>query len=121
MEIGERIRKRREELGMSQDELAKKCGYASRVSISKIESDSRGLPTDKVEIIAKALRVRPAYLMGWIDEDGNEIQEEDVESAKSLQKLADRPELKALLDAGNKLSDEDLKLAVEWMERMSKK
>lgn len=120
MEIGERIRKRREELGMSQDELAKKCGYASRVSISKIESDSRGLPTDKIKLIAKALRVDPAYLMGWIDEEGNEIQDESVAAAEALQQLADRPELRALLDAGSKLSDDDVANVIRIMESMSK-
>ena len=36
MEIGDRIRKKREELGMSQEELAKKIGYRSRSSINKI-------------------------------------------------------------------------------------
>ena len=44
MEIGERIKKRREELGMSQEELAQKAGYKSRSSINKIEVDGRGLP-----------------------------------------------------------------------------
>ena len=38
MEIGDRIRKKREELGMSQEELAKKIGYRSRSSINKIEN-----------------------------------------------------------------------------------
>lgn len=33
------IKKLREELGMSQDELAEKTGYTSRSSIAKIEKD----------------------------------------------------------------------------------
>jgi len=37
MPIGDRIGKRRLELKMTQDELAKIAGYASRVSINKIE------------------------------------------------------------------------------------
>ncbi|MCF0106212.1 MAG: helix-turn-helix transcriptional regulator, partial [Holdemanella sp.] len=36
--IGERIRKRREELGMSQEELAELMGYKNRSTIAKIES-----------------------------------------------------------------------------------
>lgn len=119
MEIGERIKQRREELGMSQDELAKKCGYASRVSISKIESDSRGLPTDKVELIAKALKVPPTYLMGWSDKDGNEIKDEAAELADSIEKLARKPELKILLDAGEHLTKEDLDLAVAIIKKMA--
>ncbi len=65
MQIGDRIKKIREQLNMSQDELAKKVGYKSRSSINKIEVDGRGLPLDKIEMIAKALNTTPAYLMGW--------------------------------------------------------
>lgn len=120
MDIGEKIRLRREELGMSQDELAKKCGYASRVSISKIESGQRDVPNNKIEPFARALRVLPEYLMGWTDEDGITIQEEDIAAAESRQALADRPQLRALLDAGSKLSDEDVANVIRIMESMSK-
>ena len=65
MNIGIRIRQRREELGLSQDELAKKVGYKSRSSINKIEIDGRGLPQNKIIAFAKALETTPAYLMGW--------------------------------------------------------
>jgi len=69
MTIGERIKNRREELGLTQDELAKKCGYKSRSSINKIEL-SRDLPLRKVSLMAQALETTPAYLMGW-KEDHN--------------------------------------------------
>lgn len=121
MEIGEKIRLRREELGMSQDELAKKCGYASRVSISKIESGERDVPKSKIELFARALRVLPEYLMGWTDEDGIDITDEDLAAAEARQKLADRPGLKALLDAGAKLSDEDVENVIRIMESMGSK
>lgn len=68
MTIGERIRNRREQLQMSQDELAKKIGYKSRSSINKFET-SRTLPLDKVELVAKALDCPPSYLMGWTDDN----------------------------------------------------
>ncbi len=68
MEIGDRIKSRREELGMSQEELAKKVGYKSRSSVNKIEADGRGLPQNKIVMFAKALQTTPAYLMGWNDE-----------------------------------------------------
>ena len=65
MDIGDRIKKRREELGMSQEELAKKVGYKSRSSVNKIEIDGRVLPQNKIVIFAKALETTPTYLMGW--------------------------------------------------------
>ena len=72
--IGDRIKARRLELDMSQDELAKLVGYKSRSSINKIESDGRLLPQRKIMEIAKALGTTPAYIMGW---------EEKVESSNS--------------------------------------
>ena len=63
MNIGARIKKRREELNMSQEELAKLANYKSRSSINKIERDGRGLSEEKIEAIAKALGVTPSYLM----------------------------------------------------------
>ena len=70
MIIGQRIRNRRIELGLTQDELAAKTGYKSRSSINKIEC-SRNLPLTKVEQMAKALECTPSYLMGWEDEVEN--------------------------------------------------
>jgi len=66
MTIGERIRNRRIELQITQDELAQKVGYKSRSSINKIEL-SRELPADKIALMAKVLQCSPAYLMGWED------------------------------------------------------
>lgn len=63
--IGDRIKTRRIELDMSQEELAKLVGYKSRSSINKIESDGRLLPQKKIVEIANALGVTPAYIMGW--------------------------------------------------------
>lgn len=68
MSIGERIRNKRIELGLTQDELAKKLGYASRSSVNKMEN-SRDLPLKKVQAMANALGVTPAYLMGWEEKE----------------------------------------------------
>lgn len=67
MTIGERIKQKRLEANLSQDELAKKVGYKSRSSIQKIES-ARNLPITKVEKMANALDCDPGYLMGWSDD-----------------------------------------------------
>lgn len=65
MKIGDRIKYRREQLEMSQDELARRLGYKSRSSINKIENDASGLPQTKIAAIANALQTTPAYIMGW--------------------------------------------------------
>lgn len=74
--IGDRIRERRELLGMSQDELAKKLGYKSKSSINKIELNQRDLPQPKIKAIADALDTTPFYIMGWEDNNtSNHINE----------------------------------------------
>ena len=65
MQIGDKIKKRREELGMSQMELALKVGFTSRSAITKVEKNINGVTGSKVEQFAKALQTTPSYLMGW--------------------------------------------------------
>lgn len=76
--IGLRIRDKRIELGMTQDELAQKMGYKTRSSIAKIET-TRDMPLKKVAQFAKVLGVTPTYLMGW--EDNLSIDNADVTAA----------------------------------------
>ena len=68
MTIGQRVKIRREELGMSQEELAKKIGYKSKSSINKIELGFRVLTQSKIKAIADALDTTPSYIMGWDEE-----------------------------------------------------
>lgn len=68
MTIGERIKQRRLELGLSQEDVALKAGYKSRSSVNKLEN-SRNLPLTKVEKMANALECTPGYLMGWEEQD----------------------------------------------------
>ena len=99
MLIGERIKARRLQIDMSQDELAKKVGYKSRSSINKIELDGRGLPYPKIVKIAEALQVTPGYLMGWED-DKEEIpagDDRDSEIIRMFSELTD-DEKKSVLD-----------------------
>lgn len=61
------IKRRREELKMSQTELAKKLGYKDRSTIAKIESGENDLTQPKISAFAEALQTTPAWLMGWED------------------------------------------------------
>ena len=58
MTIGDRIRTRREELGLTQKELAERLGYKTKSSITKIEAGDNNLPITKVAKIAKALEAK---------------------------------------------------------------
>lgn len=65
MSIGQRIKSRREELGMSQEDLAHRIGYKSKSSINKIELDIQQLRQSKIKQIADALETTTDYIMGW--------------------------------------------------------
>lgn len=65
--IYDKIKKRRLELNLSQEELAKKMGYKSRSTINKIESGKVDIARNKIAMFAKVLNVSPSYLMGWDD------------------------------------------------------
>ena len=59
-----RIRQRREQLSLSQEELAARMGYRSKSSITKLEKGVNDIPQSKVEEFAAALETTPAWLMG---------------------------------------------------------
>ncbi len=68
MNVGEKIKFRRKELGLSADQLAEKLGK-DRSTIYRYESkEIEKLPIDIIEPLAKALLVSPQYLMGWTSE-----------------------------------------------------
>lgn len=74
MNVGQRIKEKRELLGMTQDELAEKTGYKSRSSINKIEKGGNDLPQSKIVLFAKILQTTPTYLMGWEEEWDKEVE-----------------------------------------------
>lgn len=75
MSIGQRIKSRREELGMSQEDLAHKIGYKSKSSINKIELDIQQLRQSKIKQIADALETTTDYIMGWSEKKNDESKE----------------------------------------------
>ena len=62
--LSHRIRQRRDELGLSQEELAERMGYRSKSSITKLEKGVNDLPQSKLEELAAALDTTPAWLLG---------------------------------------------------------
>lgn len=98
--IGYRIKTRREELDLSQDELARRLGYKSRSSITKIEKDGRELPQKKIADIARVLQTTPAYIMGWEEEQKkNDIQTDIVLRIRSDSDFAEAVNYLYLLDS----------------------
>lgn len=74
--IYDRIKKSRLAVGMSQQELAARLGYKSKVSISCIESGKKAITCDMINEIAEVLQVSAAYLMG--------LNEQNAAGAKKI-------------------------------------
>jgi len=130
MKLYERIRQRREELGMSQDEIAEKLGYKSRSTIAKIESGENDITQSKIVAFARVLDTSPAYLMGWAKQaarNSNTLSDANCktyynnpETAKLAQELYDNPDLRILLDASRDLAPEDVKAVADIVKKMKK-
>ncbi len=93
--IGQRIKKRRLELGLSADQLAYRLGK-NRATVYRYESDEiENLPLSIIAPLSEALQVSPAYLMGW-----------DTSSEETKKAPATSGERKELIDLIPNLSDE---------------
>jgi transcriptional regulator with XRE-family HTH domain len=105
LELYKNIRKFRNELRMSQAELAKRTGYNDRSSIAKIERGDVDLPQSKIILFANALNVSPGELMGSVEDDdrvqniGHQKEYYENETYEMAQAIFDRPDLHALMKA----------------------
>ena len=117
MSIGEQIKKRRKELGMSAEDLGRATGR-SRATIYRLENgDTSSYTLDTLEAIAHALGVSVAYLLecssSFQIKDRNEPEDELFERYG------------ALLSALDSLSENDLKeiekmTALEYLQILNK-
>ena len=63
--VGKRIKARRIELNLTQEELAHRMGYKSKAAICKVENGEDNLAADRLCKFADALETTPGSLMGW--------------------------------------------------------
>lgn len=131
MNVGERIKERRKELGLTVDDVANMLGK-NRATIYRYESNEiENLPISILEPLAKLLDTTPAKLMGWSTEKAeniNEIElnkkdEKDIEKAlnATLEQLEN--EQNGLMFDGEPIDDETrelLKISLENSMRLAK-
>lgn len=86
MTLGQKLKSKREELGLTQGYIAKKVGVATQ-TIFKYENEIvTNIPLDRLELLADALNVTPAYLMGW---EETTIKKNDIASDIALELYSD--------------------------------
>lgn len=80
MTIGENIKKYRKRAGLTQKELAKKCGLATG-TIQQYELNKRQPRLEQINLIANILGVHPLVILGQISEPfAKKITESDIPS-----------------------------------------
>lgn len=99
--VGKKIKAIREELRLSQRELATRMGYSNHSTIARIEAGKVDLPQSRVAQFAEALGTTPGHLMGW---DTPEPAKE--QGALAAQVLKD-PDLLSMVQKYMSLSEVD--------------
>ena len=67
--LGENIKNRRTQLGLTQDQLKDLTGYRSRTTITKVENGDIDLTQSKLALFAKALKTTPSALTEGVAEE----------------------------------------------------
>lgn len=78
--VGDRIKDRRIELGLLQEELAERAGYVGKSAISKIEHSGNNISMKLVRRMSAALECSMEYLMGWSEPTNIKVQDTSVPS-----------------------------------------
>lgn len=111
LELYQNIKRLRNELGMTQTELAHLVGYADKSMIARVEAGQVDLGQSKIEAFAAALNTTPAKLIGW---DAEEQNRDAV-----LQEAFDRrPEMRMLFSVAESASAEDIQKAIRIIEAL---
>lgn len=114
MSIGERIKMKRLELGMSLEDLGK-CLGVNRSTVKRYEDGKiKHIPQNTMETLAVVLKTTPAYLMGWdndTDSGDLELDGEVLMLAREMQNLPEdkRNLLKNIVKAMSDIADEESK------------
>lgn len=115
MTKGERLRKRRELLGLSQTEVANSVNV-SKQTLYKYENDIvTNIPSDKIEALARKLETTPEFLMGW-EEPSNESKIMMIGgNARYLPVFAESDDIEKALELYKAYSDasHDVQSAIE--------
>lgn len=87
LELYRNIKKQRQQLNLTQTELAQKLGYADKSMIAKIEKGQVDLPQSKIIAFADALETTPGLLMGWNEPNSQNDITDNVDNLYKIDKV----------------------------------
>ena len=116
MTVADRIIKRRKELDITQDDLAKMLGLSGRSSVNKIEKSGNDITLKNIRRIAKALNCSVPYLMGYDEESNEESDDSEIKNPSN-----DHTELyDSLVSYIENFNDRQMQLLKSYIELLSK-
>lgn len=102
MNLGEKIKIARDNAGLTQEELGKKCG-TTKQTIFKYETGVvTNIPIDRLELIAEAVGVSAASLLGWESKQptvSDGLTDKDIRLVEWFRSLPEEKQ-KAILSLG---------------------
>lgn len=104
MNIGQRMKLRRQEINLSAEKLAEKLGVSKTTIYRYEKGEIEKFPIELVEPIAKALNTTPAYIMGWEVKDDINVIYNQLEDSRQRKVYS---YAKYELDEQNKLNHSD--------------
>ena len=119
----------RERSGMTLEDVSK-IVKVSKQTVQKYESGVvQSIPTDKIELLAKAYDVSPGYIMGWLDEypDGVPLSSREKSTPENgdlmalREQLRRQPGMRVLFDASKNATEQDLLDAAALLEGFKKR
>ena len=108
MTTGDKIKKRRKELGMTMDDLGRAIGV-QRSAINKYEMGLIDMKTSTLTAIARALNVPVASLLDDLEAD---------EDSERLEALHQDPRLGLLFDRTRKMTKQDVDFMLQMADRI---
>ncbi len=107
MEIYERIKERRKELGLSAETVAEKLGISPATMYRYEKNDIKKFPIDILKPLADVLHTTPSYLMGW-SEDTKQFSELTIHEKAVITAYRGQPhEVKKAVDRLLCIQDEE--------------
>lgn len=125
MKINEKIKNRREELGLTLQEVSEYLGV-SKATVQRYESGNiKNLKQGTIAKLAEVLNTTPSYLLGWQEAQEKEPDRQITDVKEAMELILAQP---GLMLNGEMLSDESkialanaIQLGLKYAEQMQKK
>lgn len=114
MNIGKKIRDRRQQLDLTLEQVGDYCGVGKATVLRWETGAIANMRRDKIALLASILKMSPAELIGEAAQEPRDID------AERLEALHQNPRLGLLFDRLRRMSPEDEEIMMQLAERILK-